>query len=233
MKHPVQAVIAACLLASASPAAAQIINGGFEQGAFGDGSVRQIQPGDSTTLPGWAISGDSLAWYKTGFTLEGNSLSPHEGNFAINLCDGSVRTCDGSVRVVSETIPTVPGQQYRVSYWVGNYSANGGPAAVLVEIRDGTSNTLILSETGTARPTDLPSTWQQFAFNFIADGTSNTITFGDVVDRYYAGGAGPTYTGLDDVSVAAVPEASSWALLLLGFAGLGALGLRRGRFAGA
>ncbi len=226
-------IVAACALAIGSPAAADVVNGGFEQGVFGDGSVRQVSPSDSTTLPGWTVRGDSLAWYKDGFILEGNSLSPHEGNLALNLCDGSVRTCDGSVRIVSQAIPTVPGQQYRLSYWVGNYSANGGPAAILVEIRDGTSNTLILSETGTARPTDLPSTWRQFAFNFIADGTSNTITFGDVVDPYYTGRGGPTYTGLDDVSIAAVPEASTWGLMLLGFAGLGALGLRRRRFAGA
>ena len=229
----VQIIVVACALAIASPASADLVNGGFEQGVFGDGSVRQILPVDSTTLPGWTVSGNSLAWYKTGFALEGNSLSPHEGNFALNLCDGSVRTCDGSVRVVSGAIPTVPGQQYQVSYWVGNYSANRGPAAVLVEIRDGTSNTLLVSETDAARPTDLPSTWQRFSFDFIADGTSNTITFGDVVDPYYTGPVGPTYTGLDDVSIAAVPEASTWALMLLGFAGLGALGLRRGRFAGA
>ena len=226
-------IVAACALAIGSPAAADVVNGGFEQGVFGDGSVRQILPGDSAALPGWTVRGDSLAWYKDGYILEGNSLSPHEGNLALNLCDGSVRTCDGSVRIVSQAFPTVPGQQYRLSYWVGNYSANGGPAAILVEIRDGTSNTLILSETGTARPTDLPSTWQQFAFNFIADGTSNTITFGDVVDPYYAGRGAPTYTGLDGVSIAAVPEASTWGLMLLGFAGLGALGLRRRRFAEA
>jgi Protein of unknown function (DUF642) len=228
-----QIIVAACALASASPAAAALVNGGFEQGVFGDGSVRQIAPGDDTTLPGWTVRGDSLAWYKDGFILEGNSLSPHEGDLALNLCDGSVRTCDGSVRVISEAILTRPGQQYQVSFWVGNYSANGGPAAVSVEIRDGTSHTLILSETGTARPTDLPSTWQFFSFNFIADGSSNTITFGDVVNPYYAGRGGPSYTGLDDVRLAPVPEASTWALMLLGFAGLGALGLRRGRFARA
>jgi Protein of unknown function (DUF642) len=225
-----QIIVVACALASASPAMAGLVNGGFEQGAFGDGSVRQILPGDGATLPGWAVSGDSVAWYRDGFTLDDNTLRPHEGDLALNLCDGSVRTCDGSVRVISEAILTRPGQQYQVSFWVGNYSANGGPAAVSVEIRDGTSHTLILSKTGTAPSTDLPSTWQFFSFNFIADGSSNTITFGDVVDPYYGRG-GPSYTGLDDVRLAPVPEASTWALMLLGFAGLGALGLRRGRFA--
>ena len=200
----VRFIVTVCALACATPAGASIIrNGGFEEGAFGDGSVRQILPGDSA-LPGWTVAGDSLAWYKSAFDLNGYALSPHGGDLAIDLCDGSVRTCDGSVRIVSAAIPTAPGQRYRVSYWVGNYAANGGPAAVSVQITDGTSSTIILSETGTARPTDLPSTWEQFAFDFIADGTSSTVILGEVVDRYYAGGPGPTYTGLDDVSVVAV-----------------------------
>ena len=66
MKHAIQSIIVACALASASPAAAQIINGGFEQGTFGDGSVRQIRAGDNTTLPGWTVNDNPLAWYTTG-----------------------------------------------------------------------------------------------------------------------------------------------------------------------
>ena len=55
MKHTIQSIIAACVLASAFPAAAQLINGGFEEGAFGDGSVREVPRNDSTTLPGWTV----------------------------------------------------------------------------------------------------------------------------------------------------------------------------------
>ena len=52
MKRVVQSIIAACALASASAAAAQIINGGFEEGAFGDGSVRQISPDEKALRAG-------------------------------------------------------------------------------------------------------------------------------------------------------------------------------------
>ena len=106
-------------------------------------------------------------------------------------------------------------------------------ATVLTTITDGTSHAIVFSETATARPTTLPSTWQHFVFDFIVDGTSNTITFGEAVDPSYLPGLGPTYTGLDDVSVIAVPEASTWALVLLGFASLGVPGLRRARLAPA
>jgi hypothetical protein len=84
-----------------------------------------------------------------------------------------------------------------------------------------TSNTILLSETATAPATGLDSTWQQFTYSFIPDGRSNTIRFSEI--------GGNAYAGLDDISVAAVPEPSTWALALLGFAGLGMVGMRRAR----
>jgi hypothetical protein len=93
-----------------------------------------------------------------------------------------------------------------------------------VTITDGTSNTLLLGETATAPATDLDSTWQEFTYSYISripDGTSNTIVFSEI--------GGNVYAGLDDVTVLSVPEPSTWALALLGFAGLGMLDLHRRR----
>ena len=67
--------------------------------------------------------------------------------------------------------------------------------------------------------TNASSTWTRFAFNFIADGTSNTINFSER--------NGPLYIGLDDVSVTAVPEPATWAMMILGFAGIGFIAYRR------
>ena len=89
-------------------------------------------------------------------------------------------------------------------------------------IRDGTSNTILLSETATVPATDLDSVWREFAYVYISpirDGTSNTIIFSEI--------GGNVYAGLDDVTVVAIPEPSTWALALLGFVGLGVLGMRR------
>jgi hypothetical protein len=122
MKHAVQSVIAACVLASVSPAAAQIINGGFEDGTFGDGSVREVSRGD-TALSGWAVDDNPLAWYTTGYEpnpLKPIGVGPHSGNLAVNLCDGSVANqCDGSVRPVSisQTFTLLPFIEQQVSFW--------------------------------------------------------------------------------------------------------------------
>lgn len=230
MKRAVQSIIGAAVLLSASSACANLIaNGGFEEGAFGDGSVRVISSGD-TALTGWTINDNPIAWYANGYEpnpLAPIGVGPHSGNLAINLCDGSVSTCDGSVRPVSisQTFTILPFIEQQVSFWVGNYSGNGGPVSIGVTITDGTSNTILLSETATAPATDLDSAWQQFTFSFIPDGRSNTIRFSEI--------GGDLYAGLDDISVVAAPEPSTWALALLGFAGLAIVGMRRGRLRSA
>jgi hypothetical protein len=230
MKRAVQSIIAVALLMSVSSAHANLItNGGFEDGAFGDGSVRPIKPGD-TALSGWTVNDNPIDWYAKGYEpnpLKPIDVGPHSGNLAVNMCDGSVSVlCDGSVRPVSisQTFAVLPFIEQQLTFWVGNYSGNGGPVSIGVTITDGTSNTILLSETATARATDSNSSWQEFTFSYISripDGTSNTIIFSEIGDNVYA--------GLDDVTVVAVPEASTWALALLGFVGLGVLGLRRKR----
>ena len=210
--------VAVCAIGCAGPAAADLVaNGGFELGTFSGGNslAQQIQPGGSA-LSNWTVSGAPATWYASGWNNNPQqiALSPRSGNFGINLADGSVNTVS-----LSETINLLPFQQYQLSFWVGNYSANNGPARLNVNITDGTSNTIFLSETAAAPITNESSTWVRFAFNFIADGTSNTINFSEV--------NGPSYIGLDDVSVTAVPEPATWAMMILGFAGIGFIAYRR------
>jgi hypothetical protein len=229
-----QFIIAACVFVSATPAGANLVrNGGFEQGTFGDGSVRVISPGD-TALTGWTINENPLAWYTNGYEpspLKPIGVGPHSGDLAINMCDGSVSNlCDGSVRPVSisQTFEILPFIEQRVSFWIGNYSGNDGPVSIGVTIQDGTSNTILLSETATAPATDLDSAWQEFTFSYISripDGTSNTIIFSEIGRNVYA--------GLDDVTVVAIPEPATWALALFGFASLRLVGMIRGRLAPA
>jgi len=108
MKRAVQSILTAAFLASASSAQANLIrNGGFEEGTFGDGSVREVSRGD-TALPGWTVNDNPLAWYTTGYVpnpLNPIGVGPHSGGLAINLCDGSVAVlCDGSVQFLFEQV---------------------------------------------------------------------------------------------------------------------------------
>jgi hypothetical protein len=57
-------------------------------------------------------------------------------------------------------------------------------------------------------------------------GTLNSITFAAVDGQYYGYGE-PFLAGLTTSTVSAVPEPSTWAMLLLGFAGIGFMAYRR------
>ena len=225
MKKSVKSVLAACAFAGASPAVADLVsNGGFDDG-YG-GSPQQVMVGGPALLDHWTVGGDpgAITWYGSGFGLTGADgsvrfVNPHSGAAAVNL--GSA---DGSVRFVSQTFDTQLNQVYRIGFWVGNYGGNGtNPVTIGVSIVDGSSNTIVLGEGTALGPTD-PSAdiWEDGSVRFIGDGRSNTIMFQEI--------GGPLiYAGLDDVSITAAPEPTTWALALAGFAGLGLAGRRRAR----
>lgn len=217
-RRSVAILAAACAIACTTPATAGIItNGGFELGTFNGGNAlaQQVQPGGGE-LSGWTISNAPATWYTSGWNNNPQQfpLNPRTGSFGVSLADGSVRTVS-----LSQSINLKPFQQYQLSFWVGNYSFNNGPAGVNVNITDGTSNTILLSENVLAPLPNTSSNWTRFAFNFIADGTSNTISFGEL--------NGPSYIGLDDVNITAVPEPATWAMMILGFAAIGVVAYRR------
>jgi hypothetical protein len=72
------------------------------------------------------------------------------------------------------------------------------------------------------------SGWQTTTFDFFATGSSETLSF---LSTGIGGAAEPPFSLLDGVSLNSVPEPSTWAMMLLGFIGLGYAGFRRRRTA--
>jgi hypothetical protein len=67
------------------------------------------------------------------------------------------------------------------------------------------------------------SGWREQSFTFTADSTSDTLTF----LAFGTPGGEPPFSLLDNVSLTAVPEPAAWAMMLVGFGGLGAVARRR------
>jgi hypothetical protein len=68
------------------------------------------------------------------------------------------------------------------------------------------------------------SGWTTTTLDFVATGSSETLAF---LATANGGAAEPPFSLLDGVSLNSVPEPSTWAMMLLGFIGLGYAALRR------
>ena len=229
MKHfsTALALVSLASLAASAHSANLLTNGSFDAGTFTGGSfgfplAQQLLPG-STVLPGWTVAGNELAWFQTGQA----GILTQNGSYALDLtgfCDLGTACPSASVFAsVTQTLPTVAGATYQLSFYAGTYAFNA-IAPSIVATAGATTQSWALQGAGTPAS----GTWQLLGFNFLASGTSTSITFGG--SGNLAGGA-PSYLGLDNVSVELVslpiPEPGSWALMLAGFGVVGFMARRR------
>ena len=186
---------------TAGAQASPFINGGFESGTFDSASFDTVQAG-STAITGWTVGLNSVDWIGTYWNAQ-------EGSRSIDLSGAA----NGSL---SQTFDTLVGQTYDVKFYVAG-NPDGGPviktfdAGVTVSVPESFDNSgFTKSSMG----------WTLYSFDFTATSISSTLTFASTTNTPYG-------AALDNVSVAAVPEVSTWAMMLLGFAGVGLLVYRR------
>ena len=116
---------------------------------------------------------------------------------------------------MNQTITTHPGSHYLLTFDLGSNSAYGIPDGLLASA-GGTSATFTSTNTGGL-------TWEHEALAFTATGPTTNIAL--------VGAQAGVYIGLDNISVLqiGVPEPATWAMMLLGFAGLGGIARARQR----
>lgn len=217
-------VVILLLAASSSIASAQVTNGSFESSTplAPVGNFTLFAPG-STGITGWTVVGPgaNVGIVSTTFVQNGVAFVAEDGAQWLDLTGLNSNATEG----VNQTVSTIAGHTYLLSYFVGNTTGGG---------IFGTTSTVNISITGVAPFSDTNSTvsptsqnWQQFMHTFVATGTSTTLTFtnGDP--------SSDNDNGLDNVSlmdqgiVGAVPEPMSAALVVSGLLGLGLLSRRR------
>jgi choice-of-anchor C domain-containing protein len=168
----------------------------------------------NTDLTGWSIGG-------AGIDYVGSYWVPAGGNFSIDLDALSA----GSI---FQTISTVAGQAYTVSFDLAG-NPDGAPIVKLA-IADATGLPGAAYLFDTTGKTKTNMGWTTFTYDFIAQSNSTTLTFSN---SNQAGFLTPYGAALDNISISSgAPEPASWALMLLGFGGLGmAMRSRRSRAA--
>jgi hypothetical protein len=147
-------------------------NGGFETGDF----------------TGWTLVGDTIVNSGRGqvtiYDAVENASSGfevvHSGTYGAFLGDGQLAT-------LSQTLASVAGQNYLISFWLDNPVSGSGQQFLV----NWSGDTLYDNSSPPA------FTWTNFQFVVVASGTNSILQFGAEND--------PSYFGLDDVSVTPVP----------------------------
>jgi hypothetical protein len=204
-----------------------IVNGSFEDGNFApnrDSGTMQLFNG-ATDITGWTVNGGGggaggdVAWELNANQSGGNpwGFYASQGTHFIDLTgyanDGN--NPHGGVNL-SQTVNTIAGQSYYLSFDVGSSHAYSGSANPVVQVTvNGTPATYIF--TGNVSLPDAAGSnnhWQQAGFVFTSTGGPATIDFLATTL------GGDNVIDLDNVSLTAVPEPTtiiSGALMLLPF----------------
>jgi hypothetical protein len=219
------ALVACALIPCAiAPAAAAnlILDGGFEATPARQGAYGHHAAGSSFDGGHWFVTGVDVLHVDTAYSV-GNAppltFNAHGGRNSLDLTGtGNSSPQDG----IYQDIATVAGQAYTLSFFVGRALSTGSVGAdyranatVRVSIDGGPVSEFVNGETIASG-----IVWKSFDLGFTATDATTRIAFFN--------GSGNDYLGLDDVAVDAVgtvPEPTSWALFLTGFAAIGA-GLR-------
>jgi hypothetical protein len=213
--------LSATLLAGGVQAANLIQNGSFETASDGStlptGNGSQL-PSGNTDIADWTVFGgpgfDGVAWLPNS---NGYGVNTPFGSYFLDLTGyNDTAPYFG----VEQTISTVAGQNYSLTFDLGVDQSSGiynGPVSVTASAGS-TSQVL-----GPYDPAGVGNQWGAFTLNFTASSASTLISI--------QGEQGDQYIGLDNVAVngasGAVPETSSWAMMLIGFAGFAFVGYRK------
>lgn len=200
--------VAAAVLLAGSAQAATITNGSFENGTFTTAPFDTLAAGDAS-ITGWTIGGAGVDWI-------GSFWVASEGGRSIDLSALNA----GSL---SQTRSTIEGQSYKLTFDLAG-NPTGAPILkiVAVSINGGAPTNFGFDPSGASNAN---MGWLSQTYNFTATSASSVLSFTSLAET----ASGPA---LDNVAIAdvtaAVPEASTWAMLIAGF-GIAGASLRRRR----
>jgi PEP-CTERM motif len=163
---------------------------------------------ETGSFSGWTESGNTGFTCVTASSCGGftSGLSPHSGSFFAAL--GPI----GSNGFLAQTFNDTVGQALNISFYLANSFAAGANL--------GDNFAVSFDSSSLSSLINLPAqSYTLYSFTVIGTG-HDTLTFGGFRND---GG----FFGLDDVNVAAVPEPSTWAMMILGFAGIGFMAYRK------
>ena len=230
-------IAAAAFIAASTAAQATnlVVNGSFETLTNGPGQL-----GYNTDAAGWTVSsgyqfvyasgtadttGDTGQYGFIGLWGPNNGGAPSNALPASSPDGGNFLAADGAYEVqpLTQTINgLVAGDKYNVSFYWGGAQQSGYYSDTTeefdVSLGGETHHTATVSNIAQGF-----TGWQHQTFTYTATGTSEVLSF----LAHGTPGGQPPFSVLDGVSLNAVPEPATWAMMLVGVAGMGAIARRR------
>ncbi len=187
-------------------------NGSFETPSVTAGAFQDFASGN-TGITGWTVTGPSgkgVSAVSNTYAQSGVTFEAQSGSVWLDLTGDGSNSTEG----ISQTVTTVSGTNYALTFYVGNTTGGG---------IFGTTSTAGLKINGTQVDTFENSTadatglnWQQFTYNFTATGTSTNIEF-DNLDPSTDNSNGLDNVDLE-VATSTVPEPATFGLVGLALA---------------
>ena len=210
--------------AFATPALASVpvlTNGDFADPAV-NGSYETISAG-STAITGWTVTSGSV-------DLIGSYWAPAISGTPSTAGAQSLDLAGNSTGGISTTVGNLTvGDKYNVLFYMAGNPDGGNVIKSLSTFISGPGNTGLTSGTysfDTTGHTEQNMGWIRDQLTFTAVSSSETLSFLNYPYVGLAGASSPYGAALSNVSVAAVPEASTWAMMIIGF-GLVGVSIRR------
>src|SRR5580704_2262961 len=188
-KSALRAAFILLLFASGIAQANLLINGSFESPVVPVGGGL-IYPIGSTGITGWTVvglPGFEVEVFSGSLTLFGFNFPAEDGNQWLDLTGAHSNNIEG----VSQSVSTVQGKTYTLTFWVGNVS--GGAFGIFSSVGLKINGAPAGNFTNSIPSTIL--TWQKFSYSFIATSSTTIIEF-DNLDPL-----GDGSNGLDNVDL--------------------------------
>ncbi len=204
------AVAAAAMVSTPAMAATNIVtNGGFEQPGV-TGTCCTTSPSDP--LPGWTVGSGNV-------NVVLGTFGSTNGNLAYEATQYLDLIGQGGSGSISQSLATVVGQSYKLTFAYAHNLFPGGTNAASAGFAFGGLTGTVSHSSGSTNDLD----WQIYTGYFTATSTSTNLSFTNLTPT--VGNAGVL---LDGISVSAVPEPATWAMMIAGFGLVGGT-MRRSR----
>jgi Protein of unknown function (DUF642)/PEP-CTERM motif len=213
-------IMATAAFSLPAKAANLLTNGGFDDttGFVNQGQDTMTLAPGSTTMTGWTVTSNNLAWIgpSNPFGLTGSNGS----GFFLDLQGIS----DGAPFAgVQQSVATCATCGYQLTFFLGSDASSGVQDSITASAA---GQSQLFTSTNNGSQANL---WQEETLDFTATGSSTTISLlGNTIP-------GGIFIGLDTVDLeqisgpitSGVPEPSTWAMMILGFCGVGFMAYRR------